>query len=59
MSVADGRHHLRMPEQVADHRQALAGGDGGRCKRVSQIVDAASLSPPPSAGARAERLQVG
>jgi hypothetical protein len=43
MGVASRRHHLRVPEQFADHRQALTGGDRGGGEGVAQVVDARVL----------------
>ena len=40
MRIARRGLHLRVPQKLADHRPALAGGDGGRCVRVAQVVDA-------------------
>jgi hypothetical protein len=36
MGVAGRRLYLRVPEQLADHRQPLTGGDGSGRKRVAQ-----------------------
>jgi hypothetical protein len=56
MGIARRRLHLGVPEQLADHRQALAGADGGRGEGVAQVVDAAVLET--GAGALPELLQI-
>ena len=54
-----GRSALLLPparaRELADHRQALAGGYRGRGERVTQVVDAGILQP----GAGAEPLPAG
>ena len=52
MRIPRRRLHLRMPEQLADHRQSLTDGDGGRRERVPQVMDADVLE----AGARSDTL---
>ena len=58
VGVARGGLHLRVAEELADHRQALAGGHSGRGKRVAQVVDADVLHPGAGAHAPPERLQI-
>lgn len=43
MSIARRGLDLRVAEKLADHRQPLAGGDGGRGEGVAQVVDARVL----------------
>ena len=56
MRVAGGCLHLGVPEQLANHRQALAGCDSGRGERVVQIVDAGIVET--GVGALPELLQI-
>ena len=58
MRIPGRRLHLGMPEQLADHRQPLAGGDRGRGEGVAQVVDAGVLQPGASAQPLPERLQI-
>ena len=39
MGITCGGLHLRVAEELADHGEALAGGDCSRGERVPQIVD--------------------
>lgn len=43
MGVSGGCLDLRVAQQLADHRQPLAFGDGSRCESVSQVVDSGVL----------------
>ena len=47
VGVSGSGLHLRMAEQLADHRQPLAGGNGGRGEGMPEIVDADVLQPGP------------
>ncbi len=58
MRIARGCLDLRVPEKFADHGQALAGRDGGRCKRVAQVVDPDILHPCSGTHPLPEGLQV-
>ena len=59
MRIPRGRLNLRMPEQLADHRQSLTGGDSRRRERVPQIVDADVLEPSARSDTLPEWLEVG
>ena len=59
MGVAGGGLDLSVAEELADHRQALAGGDRRGGKRVAQVVDADILDAGALADALPGRLQVG
>ena len=56
MGVAGGSLDLRVAEELADHRQTLTRGDGGRRKGVAQVVDADVLHPGASTDALPEGL---
>ena len=58
MRIARGCLDLRVPEELADHGQALAGRDGGRCKRMAQVVDPDILHPCSGTHPLPEWLQV-
>jgi uncharacterized protein (DUF433 family) len=58
VGVPRRRLHLGVPEQLADHRQALAGRDRGRGEGVTEVVDAGVLEAGAGAEPLPERLQV-
>ena len=58
VGVSRGGLHLRMAQQLADHRQSLAGRHGRRCKGVAQVVYSDVLEPGTGPDALPERLQV-
>lgn len=47
MRVACGGLELGVAEELSDHRQPLAGGDGGRGERVPEVMDANVLQVGP------------
>jgi len=59
MRIACGCLDLRVPEELAENGQALAGRDGGRWKRVAQVVDPDILHPCSGTHPLPEWLQVG
>ena len=59
MGVTGGGLDLGMAEELADHRQALAGGNRRRGEGVAQVVDADILDAGALADALPGRLQVG
>src|SRR5512132_2774352 len=58
MRIPRRRRDLRVPQQLADHRQTLARGEGCRGEGVTQIVNAGVLQPGAGAEALPERLQI-
>lgn len=57
--IAGCRLDLRVAEQLADHRQSLAGSNGCRRKCVPQVVNANVLESRPCPHPLPEWLQVG
>ncbi|MDB5663242.1 MAG: hypothetical protein JWN59_1580 [Sphingomonas bacterium] len=58
MCVPGGRLHLRVPEQLADHGQPLAGGDGDGGISVAHVVDGHVLQACPGTQPAPEGLKV-
>jgi hypothetical protein len=56
MSVARRRLHLRVAQELADHRQPLAGDDRCRREGVAQVMDAGVLEAGAGAQPLPERL---
>lgn len=59
MDVPGGRLELGVAELLADHRQPLAGCDGGRREGVPEVVDPDVLGSDPSPDALPEGLKIG
>lgn len=60
MRIPRRRLNLAVAEQLPDHRQSLAGGgNGGRGKRMPQVVNANVLEASARSHALPEWLQVG
>ena len=58
MRVARRGLHLRVPKELADHGQALAGCHGRRSKSMSKVVDPNIFDPGAGADALPEGLEV-
>ena len=58
MSVARRGLDLRVAKELADHRQSLTRGDGGRREGVAQVVYADVLHPGAGADALPEGLEI-
>ena len=57
--ISCGRLHLRVTEQLADHREAFAKGQRTRRRGMSEVVNSYLLEPGPLADAPPRPLQIG